>query len=523
MTCPPQVDRARRDLAPVQEIWDGVLRRLSSELAPLVLDAWIGPLVAEVAGDGLRLVCPSAFHRERIRERHLPRIAEHVATLCGRALPIALEVASGSSDAPDSNEPPLRPRVFPARPASASPAPPAEARGRLGFGEFAVGPGNALAREAAMALAQRRQLAVSPLYVVAASGLGKTHLANAVVAEVGARGERAVYVSGEQFTNELLTSIRSQRTGEFKRRYRDCDVLVFEDVHFLRAKHSTQLELLHTMEHLGRTGARLMLTSDRLPREIPDFDPRLASRLASGLVAEIEAPDPELRRAILRAKATARGVSLPPACAERLVEAIPASVRDLEAALVQLVASASLLARPIDPALVELALRKVLPRGSGAARLDPERVAALVAAHFDTTQDALCSRSRRRDVLAPRQIAMYLCARYTDASLERIGRAFGRNHPSVANAVRAVERAVAARAPLAARVEPLAAELDALCGRRKGPRRATGGPLFSRDPLCGPSSSSTRPSASGSSGASRLAPPSRRQTAGPASPPAATR
>jgi len=521
MTCPPQVDRAVLGLAPIQEIWDGVLRRLSSELAPLVLDAWIGPLVAEVAGDGLRLVCPSAFHRERIRERHLPRIAEHVAALCGRALPIALAVAAGSTEAPDLARPPARPRVFPARPPSASPAP--SAPSRSGFVDFAVGPGNALAREAAMALAQRRQLAVSPLYLVGASGLGKTHLANAVVAEAGARGERAVYVSGEQFTNELLASIRSQRTGEFKRRYRDCDVLVFEDVHFLRAKHSTQLELLHTVEQLGRAGARLMLTSDRLPREIPDFDPRLASRLASGLVAEIEAPDPELRRAILRAKATARGVSLPPACAERLVAAIPASVRDLEAALVQLVASASLLARPIDPALVELALRKVLPSGSGAARLDPERVAALVAAHFDTTQDALCSRSRRRDVLAPRQIAMYLCAHYTDASLERIGRAFGRNHPSVANAVRAVERAVAARAPLAARVAPLAAELDALCGRRKGPRRATCGPLFSRDPSCSPSSSSTRLSAPGSSGASRPARPSRRPTAGPPSPPAATR
>ena len=465
MTCSPQVERAAHAPAPTASLWDGVLRRLGRELSPFALEAWIGPLSLESADGGLRLVCPSAFHCERVRERYLERIVAHVAQEGGRAVAVTLAVRA----------PAARPRVFPVRTESMRrdpPPAPAARRAPAGprFADFAAGASNALALEAARALAHGRQLAVSPLYIVASVGLGKTHLASAVVAEVSERGERGVYASGEQFTNELLASIRAQRTAEFKRRYRECDVLVLEDVHFLRGKQSTQLELLHTLEHLARSGARVMLTAERLPREIPDLDPRLASRLASGLVAEIEAPDLELRRQIVRAKVGGAGIALPPDCLERVVHAIPGSVRDLEAAIVQLVASASLLKRSIDLALVEAALRKVLPRPGG-AHLDPERIAALVATHFGTATDALASRSRRREVLVPRQIAMYLCSRYTDASLQRIGEAFRRNHPSVANAVRAVERALTLRAPVASRVAPLLAELDALSGGRKGPQR----------------------------------------------------
>ena len=485
MTCPPQVDRAEFVLAQATSLWDGVLRRLGRELSPFALEAWLGPLSPEPVEDALRLVCPSAFHCERVRERYLPRIAEHAAQECGRPIGVTLAVRASAARpaasesaiaaAPRASsevDPEPRPRVFPVRPQPERRAEPPQPCARAeGFDEFAAGASNALALEAARALAGGRQLAVSPLFVVAAVGLGKTHLASAVVAEAGARGERAVYASGEQFTNELLASIRAQRTAEFKRRYRECDVLVLEDVHFLRGKRSTQLELLHTLEHLARRRARVMLTAERLPREIPELDPRLVSRLASGLVAEIESPDLELRRRILRAKASAARIALPPECLERVATAIPGSVRDLESAIVQLAASASLLKRSIDLALVEAALRKVLPGGGSGHRIDPERVAALVAAHFGTSLDTLASRSRRREFLIPRQIAMYLCSRYTDASLQRIGEAFRRNHPSVANAVRAIERSLATRSAVASRVAPLVAELDDLSGGRKGPQR----------------------------------------------------
>lgn len=480
MTCPPQV-------------WDGVLRRLAHELSPLAVSAWITPLQAEANGRVLHLSCPSAFHRERVRERFLARIEELASEEAGEPIQVTLGIGAprcavasiapsdGAEDARDAARArrgaPVAVRALEPRTRSIAlvpepvPLPPRPDLPQHTFASFVVGPGNALAREACVALAQGRQLAMSPLYLVAPDGQGKTHLAAAVVGEAREHSSaRVVVASGEQFTNELLAAIRANRTAEFKARYRrDCDLLVLEDVQFVGGKRQTQLELLHTLESLAQRGARVLLTAERLPKEIPDLDPRLASRMASGLCAEIEPPDTELRRAILRAKAAAGGVRLPPGAIERLI-AVPGSVRDLEAVLIQLVATASLLKRSIDLDLVESALRKMLPR-LAAQGLDAERVVETVAAAFQTTPAALASRTRRREVLVPRQLSMYLCTRYTDASLQRIAQLFGRNHPSVANAVRAVERGLLERAPLRYKLEALIARLDTLSGKPSTPSK----------------------------------------------------
>ncbi|MEB2344645.1 MAG: DnaA/Hda family protein [Deltaproteobacteria bacterium] len=480
MTCPPQVERAASVPTRTTALWTAVLARLRAETPSqaAALEAWLEPLAACEAGGGLRLACPSAFHLERVRERYLARIERHAREAAGAPIAVALVVGEQTrAEAPvtalPAPAPPvvIGPRVVPLR---ARPETPPLGLPPHDFASFAVGPGNALAREACAALARGRQLTLSPLYLVGGRGTGKTHLACATAHAAQGRGERVLYVSAEQFTNELMAAIRAQRTEELKRRYREgCDLLVFEDVSFLRGKRQTQLELLHTLEHLLRRGARALFSAEQLPLDIPELEPRLASLLASGLCAEIEAPDPALRREILRARAAAAGARLPDACVERLADAVRGSVRDLEAALVQVLASASLLRRPIDLALVEAALRKVTPRPPGGA-LEPERVAELVAAHFGLTATALASRSRRQDVLLPRQVAMFLCTRHTDASLERIGRAFGRSHPAVANAAHAVRRALAARPALQERLAAITAELEAQTGAggRKGPRRA---------------------------------------------------
>jgi chromosomal replication initiator protein len=475
MTCPPQV-------------WDGVVRRLACELSPVAMSAWIDPIRPRVSDEVLRLACPDAFHRNRIRVRFLPRIETLASTEAGRAIRVELDLYpedAASSATPGGGqvvEAPTPARTAPHRaPAAESatygsptrevPTPPSGPRIALpqqSFASFVVGPENALAREACVAFARGRQPAMSPLCVVAGSGLGKSHLAVAAAADAREHtGARVVYASGEQFTNELLASIRSGRTADFKRRYRrECDLLILEDVHFLRGKRQTQLELLYTLEQLAQRGARVLLTAERMPNEIPDVDPRLASRMASGFCAEIEPPDAELRRAILRAKAAAGGVRLPDAAIERLVAGVTGSVRDLEAVLIQIVASAALLQRPIDLPLVESALRKVLPR-LAAAGLTPERIVETVASAFQIAPAALAARSRRRDVLVPRQLAMYLCTRYGTDSHQRIGQLFGRNHTAVANAVRVVERAILERAPLRYKVEALVARLDQLSGRSR--------------------------------------------------------
>src|SRR6185295_12935118 len=216
--------------------------------------------------------------------------------------------------------------------------------------------------------------------------------------------------------------IQSRRADKFKRRFRHgCRLLVIEDVQFLDArKRATQLELFHTICHLLDVGARVVLTADRLPRDIEGLDPRLRSKLSSGLVAELEAPDAIVRREILRQKAADGGVRLPDASRELIVESVRGSVRDLEGVLIQLVAMASLLKRPIDPELTLVALRKLAPIAALRRALEIGDVVASVAAYFKQPPDALAARSRRRDVLLPRQLAMYLGHRYTSASLSEI-------------------------------------------------------------------------------------------------------
>jgi chromosomal replication initiator protein len=332
------------------------------------------------------------------------------------------------------------------------------------FDSFVVGPANALAREATLAVARDAQRPLNPLFLVSDSGLGKTHLSRAALGEALRRGrERCIYESAESFTNHFMTSIRDRSMDRFKRRYRqDCEMLLLEDVQFLRGKSATQLELFHTLSHLIDAGVRVILTGDRLPRDIDGLDPRLRSRMGAGLVAEIEPPDAALRREILRSKASHGGVRIPEPCLDLLVESLRGSVRDLEGVLIQLVASASLLKRPIDLELTRRALHKLAPMDPHEACLDVGTVVRTVAAFFGSSPELLAARTRRRDVLAQRQLAMYLCRQYTDAPLVAIARAFGRDHPSAANAIRRVERAILERAPLRYQVEELAARLDRL-------------------------------------------------------------
>lgn len=462
--------------APLQ-LWDGVLRRLGAEINSHTLEAWVRPLEPRVEGERLRLFCPSAFHLERVRARLLPLIVRHLAAERGEPVELELVVspprpgsvggrgalcAAGEDATAAAEHSDSRGSAAPAD-LSTRPAP-LQLELPYRFENFVVGRCNALAREAGLVVARGQQHRINPLYVFARAGLGKTHLARAIAAEaLGHSGGRVLYAPAEAFTNEFLAAIRSRETARFKRRYRDgVRLLVIDDVQFLRAKRATQLELLHTVSHLMDTGARVVLTGDRMPREFEDFDPRLRSQLAAGLVAEIEPPDASVRRQILRRKAAAGGVRLPEDCLELLVESVRGSVRDLESALIQLVASASLLKRSLDLELARSALHKLLPAPAARRRLAARDVIEVVAVFFGVRPDALAARTRRRDVLWPRQLAMALCLRHCDASAAEIGRLFGREHTAVRNAARSVERRILERARERYQVEELTTRLDAL-------------------------------------------------------------
>jgi chromosomal replication initiator protein len=464
-------------------LWDGVLRRLRAELPAFAVEAWADPLVAEADPQGIRLLCPSPFHRDRVA-RYLDPIRRCVEAQAGRPVGVVLAVreAGGAAvDDPDAGEPAVlgeppaagdrageAPAASEACQATGDGSPPRRAAPgsqlllRHSFGNFVVGDCNALAREASLAVARGRAVG-NPLFLVSASGLGKTHLACSIAREARRCGvQRVVLASAESFTSQLVASIQSRATDRFKRRFREgCELLILEDVQFLAGKAATQLELFHTLEHLRAAGRAVVMTGDRLPLAIGGLAPRVASILASGIVAEIEAPDVQVRREILRSKAAAGGVHLPAPCLDLLVETVRGSVRDIEGVLTQLVASSVLLHRPVDLELTELALRKVEPRALGRA-VAPEEVVRVVAAFFQTTPEALAQRSRRRDLAHTRKLAMYLAHRYTDASLEAIGRALGRRHSAVRNAITSMERAILERAPLRYQVERLTERIEGL-------------------------------------------------------------
>jgi chromosomal replication initiator protein len=460
-------------------LWDGVVDRLGVVMPAFAIEAWVRPLVAEENGDGLRLLCPSQFHRDRLRDRFLGRISECAAEEAGRPVKVEIAVSNPvgrkvngralADAAPASPSRPLRSteraRTLPGRRASPSAhGQPAQRAFPYTFDSFVVGPCNALAREAALAVARGEQKTLNLLYLKSDIGLGKTHLARAIVSESRANGHRrALYTSAESFTNEFTTAIRSKQMDRFKRRFREsCDLLIIEDVPFLASKVATQLEMFHTLTHLLDVGGRVVLTGGCLPRSIPGIEPRLSSQMTAGLIAELEMPNAQVRRRILRSKAAAGGVGLPGECLDLLVERVQGNVRDLEGVLIQLVSTASLLKQPIDLALTEGALHKIADSHPQVRHLTSRTVTEVVAAFFRTTPEILASRSRRRDVLVPRQLAMYLCRRFTDDPVGVIARSFGRNHTAVANAEKVIARDVLERAPLRYQVEALSERLDRL-------------------------------------------------------------
>lgn len=357
------------------------------------------------------------------------------------------------------------------------------------FESFVVGPCNALAREAALALARRRQRSLNQLYLGGESGMGKTHLARATAAEARRHGQhngqhngnhghhtrgfapsapresssRVVYTSAEQFTSEFVSAMRLGNSEDWKRRYRGpIGMLIVEDVQFFSGRTKTQLELFHTVQHVLDAGGSVLLTGDRAPRDLTGLDERMRDQVGRGFVAELELPDALVRRHILRSKAAAGGVHLPADCLDLLVESSVGSVRDVESMLIQVVTTSSLLGRTIDLDLTKDAI--ALKSGTGTSlaprTLATSEIVQIVAAFFGKRPEALAGRSRRRDVLIPRQLAMYLAHRYTDASFSEIGQSLGRDHPSVRNAITRVERLVLENAPLRYQVEALSERID---------------------------------------------------------------
>ena len=311
---------------------------------------------------------------------------------------------------------------------------------KYAFETFVIGSSNRFPHAAAVAVAEAPGKAYNPLLVYGDSGLGKTHLLHAIGHYVRSlyNGAKVRYVSSEEFTNEFINAIRDDRQDRFKRRYRDVDVLLIDDIQFLEGKTQTQEEFFHTFNTLHNANKQIVLTSDRAPKRLEALEDRLRNRFEWGLITDVQPPDLETRIAILRKKAATERMTAPPDVLEFIASKIQTNIRELEGALIRVTAFASLNRQPVDLTLAEIVLKDLIPEGG-----EPEVTAALIiaqtAAYFGFSIDDLCGQSRTRALTGARQIAMYLCRELTELSLPKIGQTFGgRDHTTVMHAERKI-------------------------------------------------------------------------------------
>jgi chromosomal replication initiator protein len=337
---------------------------------------------------------------------------------------------------------------------------------RYSFDRFVVGANNQLAAAACKAVGERPAKNYNPLFLYGGVGLGKTHLMHAIGHLVLERNPSAqvAYVTTERFMNELVNAIQQGTTPAFRRRFRMIDLLLVDDVHFLAQKESTQEEFFHTFNALYENGKQLVLTSDRPPKELPGVEDRLVSRFEWGLVADIKPPDYETRVAILQKKAALDGLVIDPEIFDYIARSCTASVRELEGAVIKLLAYSSLRNEEINIDLARAALQSMIRgglRGEEGAPLTPERIRDEVARSWNVRPDALISKRRTKDVTLPRQVAMFLVHEILDASLVRIGQAFGgRDHSTVIHSIKKVEHEMEKDPAFASRVSELRQKLE---------------------------------------------------------------
>ncbi|WP_372727226.1 chromosomal replication initiator protein DnaA [Nocardioides sp.] len=315
------------------------------------------------------------------------------------------------------------------------------------FETFVIGSSNRFPHAAAVAVAEAPGKAYNPLLVYGDSGLGKTHLLHAIGHYVRSlySGAKVRYVSSEEFTNEFINAIRDDRQDRFKRRYRDVDVLLIDDIQFLEGKTQTQEEFFHTFNTLHNANKQIVLTSDRAPKRLEALEDRLRNRFEWGLITDVQPPDLETRIAILRKKAATERMTAPPDVLEFIASKIQTNIRELEGALIRVTAFANLNRQEVDMTLAEIVLKDLIPEGG-----EPEITAALIiaqtAAYFGLSIEELTGPSRGRHLVMARQIAMYLCRELTDLSLPKIGAQFGnRDHTTVMYADRKINQLLAER------------------------------------------------------------------------------
>lgn len=440
-------------------LWETAKSELRNALPRADFETWISSLqpLSIVEGKVLVLEAPSVLTEAWVNSNYAEMLRRQLTLVAGRNMDYRL---TASVDAAREVAPAPAPVARASRQAAASPAPAIKATNT--FENFIVGPENEMAHGASLAVAKEPGHYYNPLFIHGPTGLGKTHLMHAIAHSVYAANPQAriAYISSETFTNDFIQALQTGSVASFRRRYRELDLLLIDDIHFLAGKESTQDEFFHTFNELHNNHKQVVLTSDRPASEIAKLQERLVSRFQWGMVCSIQAPGLETRIAILRKKAAARGLDLQPEIAEFIASRIARNVRNLEGAVTRIVGLVGMTRKPLELAQVEKLLHDILVE-EASHTLTAEVIQRKVAEHYRIQMSDMTSKRRMQNIAFPRQVAMYLATQLTGMSLVSIGQAFGgRDHGTVIHARKTVVNQMEVDANVRRTVEYLRAQLS---------------------------------------------------------------
>lgn len=445
----------------LRDAWEKALEVLEGQVNKPSFESWIRTAKpVSIDGDLVRITTSSRFAKHWLESKHLPLIREILETHLGRDLRIRVDLAEG-----DADEPVILADKLPAKPKAQSKHDDEPIslplNSHYNFDNFVVGPTNRLAHACAMAISENPGKTYNPLFIYGGAGLGKTHLMHAVGHAVAQNmpGTRVAYVSGEAFTYHYITSLREHRTAEFRRQYRSIDLWLVDDIHFLIGKERTEEEFFHTYNAIHDMGKQVVLTSDRPPKDL-QLDGRLLSRFQAGMLADISPPDLETRMAILQTKAEFEHMTLSDDVILYIAKLIRSNIRQLEGALITLHAYASLMKTSVTPSLAEEVLSKHFGESAPPA-VDAQKVLWEVSRKFNVELTDIKGKCRSKDIVVPRQIAMYLMRELTEYSLPTIGKAVGgKDHTTVMHSCKRIEEKIASDKSFAAVISELSKQIS---------------------------------------------------------------
>ncbi|WP_059171610.1 chromosomal replication initiator protein DnaA [Bacillus sp. FJAT-27445] len=418
----------------IADLWNAALATIETKISKPSFDTWLKSTKAHsLQGNTLVVTAPNEFARDWLEERYAQLISGILYDITGEELEVKFiipQVKNGEEHELSTPKKRLK------RDEENNDIPQTMLNPKYTFDTFVIGSGNRFAHAASLAVAEAPAKAYNPLFIYGGVGLGKTHLMHAIGHYVLEHNPSAkvVYLSSEKFTNEFINSIRDNKAIEFRNKYRKVDVLLIDDIQFLAGKESTQEEFFHTFNTLHEESKQIIISSDRPPKEIPTLEDRLRSRFEWGLITDITPPDLETRIAILRKKAKAEGLDIPNEVMLYIANQIDSNIRELEGALIRVVAYSSLINKDINADLAAEALKDIIPSSKPkiVTILDIQKA---VGQQFNIKLEDFKARKRTRTVAFPRQVAMYLSRELTDFSLPKIGEEFGgRDHTTVIHA-----------------------------------------------------------------------------------------